>query len=110
VICQGTLKNGTDAQLHASFRPFDGAEVVDNLANRSSGRATFGSRTWALDLEPDLPVKFWIDNAEVAPEATSLTARLTLGVGRGYGTGRRSAGGGGGGDLEVVVLRNIPLK
>ncbi len=96
VTCQGTLKNGTDAKLHMSFPRFPlGAEVIDNLANRSQGRAGFGSREWFLDLEPDLPVRFWISEVQVAPEATSVTARVTIGV---------NPGG-----EQVVVLRNIPL-
>jgi curli biogenesis system outer membrane secretion channel CsgG len=104
VTCQGTLKNVTDAQLHVNFVAFGGAEIVDNLANRSKGRAVFtsGGGDWELDIEPDLPVKFWIDKAEVAPDATSLTARITMGVRGGYGRGASSR--------EVVVLRNIPLQ
>ncbi len=111
VTCQGTLKNLTDAQLHVNFQPFGGAEIIDNLANRWKGRAVFdaGRGEWELDIEPDLPVKFWIGDAEVAPDATSLTARITLGVRAGYTTGGgRSFGGGG--SQDVVVLRNIPLQ
>jgi hypothetical protein len=110
VTCNGTLKNVTDAQLHVNFIAFGGAEVIDNLANRSRGRAVFGSGgDWELDIEPDLPVKFWIDKAEVAPEATSLTARITLGVRPGYSAGGRRTYGESGGQ-EVVVLRNIPVQ
>jgi TolB-like protein len=102
VTCQGTLRNGTDATVHVNFIAFGGAEAIDNLGNRSGGRAVFssGGGDWYLDLEPDLPVKFWINNAKVSADATSLTTRIFITV----------SGGSGGGGEKVVVLRNIPLQ
>lgn len=109
VTCQGTLKNTTDAQLHVSFLPFGGVEVVDNLANRWNGKASLtpGRGDWELDIEPGLPVKFWIERAEVAPEATSLTARIDIGARSGK---RRGSFGGASSGRDVVVLRNIPVQ
>ena len=112
VSCEGTLKNLTDAQLHVNFLPFGGAETVDNLANRWKGRAVFSSdgREWELDIEPDLPVKFWIPDTEVAPDATSLTARIALSVRGGPAANRKSVFDVGRSQEEVIVLRNIPLQ
>ena len=105
VTCQGTLRNGTDATVSVHFIAFGGAEVIDNLGNRSGARAVFnsGGGDWYLDLESDLPVKFWIDNAKVSADATSLTARVFITV-------NPKDGGRGGGGEKVVVLRNIPLR
>ncbi len=105
VTCQGTLRNGTDATVSVHFIAFGGAEVIDNLGNRSGARAVFnsGGGDWYLDLESDLPVKFWIDNAKVSADAASLTARVFITV-------NPKDGGRGGGGEKVIVLRNIPLR
>jgi TolB-like protein len=102
VSCHGTLRNGTDATLRVAFRPFDGVDIIDNLGNQSRKNATFGQRQWEQDLEPDLPVRFWINDVEVATEATSVTTRITVGV-HTEGIFERAV-------EKVVVLRGIPLR
>lgn len=101
VSCHGTLRNGTDATLHVDFLIL-GADIIDNLGNQSGKSATFGQNQRAQYLEPDLPVRFWINDIEVANEATSVTARVAVGV-RPAGSFERAV-------EKVVVLRGIPLR
>ena len=127
VSCQGTLRNESDAPLHFTFMDYGEVDIVDDLGNQSQGRAAFGSSpgssrdgrwvpltsTPSVELEPDLPVKFWIHDVEVDDGAKNVTARLIVTVGP-PGQGRVRVGGfsgtGGSGGRKVVVLRNIGLR
>lgn len=129
VNCQGTLRNESDGPLRLTFPDYGKVEIVDNLGNQSEGRAAAGTSrsnrysgsrgsfeagpSPAVDLEPDLPVKFWINDIEVDDVAANVTARLNVLVEPPRGTGRIRVGGfsgtGGSGERKVVVLRNIAL-